>query len=172
MKDTDLAWFAGIIDGEGSIGIGRSSPSKYNGVIYVAQVQLVNCEKKLMDHAEKILNDMGLSKRICTSHRERNGYIGVEYYLNIQRQADVKLVLETIYPYLISKKPQAEIVLEFVNERIAAKHRVVAHGGKYQKTYTGNEDRYVERLKPLNKHRPRKHDETKTGEKESGTISS
>ena len=149
MNDIEKGWLAGILDGEGSIGIGRSKQGER--YIYVAQVQMVSCGYPIIQKYQELVNSLGMTKTITTSRRERSGYIGEEYYIHIGRQQDVKTLLEFIKDSLVEKQEQAEIVLEFVNKRIAANHR--GRGNPHNRTYDGTEEDYCQRLSKLNRKR-------------------
>lgn len=146
MNDIELGWLVGIIDGEGSIGITRS---KQKGrYIYTAQIQMANCDLRIMEKYRDLINSLGMSKKMqCECYTRKQWQ--PQYYINIQRQRDVKLLLETVIDHLVGKREQAEIVLEFVNKRIAANHR--GQKGPYQVTYDGTEEEYCRRLAKYNR---------------------
>ena len=153
MKKVEYGWLAGIIDGEGSIGIAKRYQRGRS--IYTAQVQVTSCDKRIVDEIVRIINLFGIEKKICVSSRKRKGYIGVEYYLNLQRLKDVKILIEEVKEYIVSKKRQSEFVLEFVDHRIKVDHRNKRDlNGKFiGGTYTKRDEELYQKLKKLNKKR-------------------
>ena len=110
MKKTDLAYIAGLFDGEGSIGLNKTK--NYNGtgsVYYRLLVQVCMVEEYIPQWLH--LNFGGsLSKRIMVKPR-RN----ITHWQIANRKAAE--FLKVILPYLKIKKPQAEVALEFQSQR-------------------------------------------------------
>lgn len=95
MNDTDLAWAAGFIDGEGCISI-RTSGNYYGCVLTVVQ--------KFPSPLLKLQTMFGGS----IAARDK----GAAYQWRITSNPKVIEVLTLLYPYLLVKKPQAKLVLE------------------------------------------------------------
>lgn len=153
-----LAWFGGIIDGEGSIGLCKTHKGKTKtGYIIVPQIQVSNRNKVLIDEVSSILKELGVKSAYCIHRRFENLKWSDEYQIHISKHADIIKLLETIRPFIISKTQQAETVLEFCKNRLG-KHRVHVKGkfGQFVKTYDGSELVLYEKLIPLNKKGTRK----------------
>lgn len=102
-----LAYLAGIIDGEGSIGITKVTPKRYTNPRYTARIMLANVNKEVM---ELFANTFG-----GTISEERVPNRQLIYRWRKVGNPITKEVLTKLYPYLIIKKPQATAVLEFLN---------------------------------------------------------
>ena len=107
MKKTDLAYMAGIIDGEGCIRIGR--------------IQSPYC-KRPFDHRATIQIGMTSQPVLLWVHHNFGGCLGVgrnesvrtkkTYQWSISAQQGTKLI-KSLYKYLIEKKYQAKLFVEF-----------------------------------------------------------
>jgi hypothetical protein len=115
IKQTDLAWLAGIIDGEGSIGVGyRESKNSYQ-----TQIQLENTNVALMDRAVSIAESVGVNPRLTTrvKNQLKNPKWKVSYRYCITKHSEIELLLQALIPHLTAKKAQAILLLEWVQDR-------------------------------------------------------
>lgn len=116
--ESQLGYLAGIIDGEGTIGCyfyhdrGNQSP-RYG-------IWIVNTDKRILDQCKTTIHEIGLEKVFMgirnykpTNFKKTPSKV---WYIQISRKADVKTLLETITPLLISKQEQAQLILNFFNE--------------------------------------------------------
>ena len=136
MKETDLAYIAGFIDGEGSISIIHHA-TKSKGIRWDTRINITNTNKEVL---EFISNILPVKHRLFYEDERRNPSWKKRWYLVINRQKDIKLLLELIYSYLILKKKQAEIMLKFIDSRLS--HRT----GRY----TEYEIELIKKLRKLN----------------------
>ncbi len=109
MKKTDLAYIAGIIDGEGSITMGYCNKS------LVAKVTVVNTKEWLLQWLRMAF---GGSVHLKTEKRGKDWKPC--YMWSIGARGALEF-LQSIYPYLRLKKPQAEVAIKFLKMR-AYKH--------------------------------------------------
>lgn len=108
MKKTDLAYIAGIIDGEGSIMITKTIQDKY--LWYVLRVSVGSTNEWLPCFLKIAYGGYIYKKR---DKRPQNSQCW-EWDLQ-SRQALV--FLQDILPYLHLKKPQAELAIRFQQAR-------------------------------------------------------
>lgn len=102
----NLAYLAGIIDGEGSIGLEHLSPTKSRKKsYYVCRLTVINTSKKLMERLVNTFNG---------SYNTRKKIEGRKlcYRWHVFGD-DLEKALNLLFPYLDLKKPQAELVLEY-----------------------------------------------------------
>ena len=110
IKKTDIAWLAGILDGEGCIWIHKSPPNPKKGEIstkYYLSVRISMAHKKTIFHIQKILKFGNSIKR-----RKLKLHYQTQYaweVASLQALAFLKL----IYPYLVTKRKEAKIGMEF-----------------------------------------------------------
>ena len=134
------AYLAGIVDGEGSISIGKHIRKTKIGdtcTLYMARLNVVNTNLEVMNFITKVFGKHYLGKERTTSknrtlptnvsddHKLRvlNPNWNICYRWQINGTYAVLEILEKLYPYLIIKKKQAEIVMEFCRKRRNAKKR-------------------------------------------------
>ena len=118
IKETDLAWLAGIIDGEGSIGASKSKSSTGKDA-YSIQLQIENTNLPMMEKFVNITEKLGAHRRLKTSVKNinKNPKWKNSYRYNITKQSEVKAILGAIRPYLVAKEPQANLILEWIEHR-------------------------------------------------------
>lgn len=109
MKRTDLAYIAGIIDGEGCISIERRryAEGKYKKIV---SLTVSNTEEWL---CQWLKLSWGGRIRIRIDKRENH----LPLYNWVVYRAKAIEVLKVILPYLKIKKPQAEIAIGFQSRR-------------------------------------------------------
>ena len=101
MTDVQLAWLAGIIDGEGCI---RVSFSKN---CYSAGVIITNTDKLMMD---TIISLTGLGKVHLQRRKDKSKDC---LYWDIYSNKDILDLLTRMLPYLVVKKVRARICIDF-----------------------------------------------------------
>jgi len=101
----DAPYIAGLIDGEGGIAININHRTP--GIDFVASVILGMTHKETIKRmAEVIGTKMSYEKRKLPAKPL--------YKVRIFKQADIEQILLELIPYLITKRRQAELVLEFI----------------------------------------------------------
>lgn len=109
MKNTDLAYTAGIIDGEGCIHIRKQWDKRYKGCYkYTMMVSLASTDEWLPRWLQLA---WGGSVRLNDRSKDNPKWKSAYQWQVASRIA--LLFLEAISPYLIIKKPQAEIAISF-----------------------------------------------------------
>lgn len=115
-KDTELAWLAGLWDGEGSITI--FTHVEKNGAKKICPTLLVvNTDQTIIAEAARLLDEMGTSFAVFERKNPSDKHKDC-YQLSTRNMAYIKTVLEAILPYLVGKKPQAQLVLRYVNKKL------------------------------------------------------
>ena len=107
LKDTELAYLAGLIDGEGCICISRSSKTLR------ANVSIFNTSPYLIKWLESKFPDEIAYKKQSQIMKHKDSY-----RFSWNRIISIKFLLERIYPFLIIKKPHAGVMLDFCNYRL------------------------------------------------------
>lgn len=112
---TEIAWFAGLVDGEGSIQIHAnpvSKTSKNKRVIYRLTIQIG------MTHYPTLvlIRDMWGIGSLCPSRLTAK--LGRKpYWIWTAKSNDTLAILELCLPYLVTKKAEAEIGIYFQKYR-------------------------------------------------------
>lgn len=110
MRESDLAWCAGIVDGEGCISIGRYYPnSKQHNKAPVYRPSLVvnMTHKPTIERLASLLECGSISKHSeCRLTRKQAWIWAVK-----DRKADA--VLRVLEPYLFTKRAEARMVIGY-----------------------------------------------------------
>ena len=125
-RTEQLAWVAGIIDGEGSIFLTRST-AKSSGKYYYPQVKICNCNLKMIREVVRIL---GLPRKINKIKKVKDYHKQV-YYIYYAANDTIN-VLKLVQPYLIAKQRQARICINLwkVNKLILEKYGMLTKTGR------------------------------------------
>lgn len=138
MRDIDLAWLAGIFDGEGNIGF--EVRSKEGSCINV-RATVTNTDELLINKVLSIYGGLGINSYCQKRKRHSNdGHIRKPCYdLQVHRLREVKILLEAILPFLTTKKERALLAVEYCDIRINKRDKVTANRfAKY-----GDEERSI-----------------------------
>jgi hypothetical protein len=106
--DTECAWLAGFVDGEGTIGLGLGRNDR---TIHV-YLTIPNTNLTNMARARVLLRSiLGRDVRVAKPARKERRPI---YVIAIQNQREVKVIVELIRPWLVGKRPQADLMLDYI----------------------------------------------------------
>lgn len=107
-------YIAGFFDGEGSLFVSYID-DKY-GIRTQPKLRMSNnCEEVLRVIQERT---GGKVKKTGNTNKERLGYKET-YYLEVLKRQDIVSVLKLMLPYLIVKKRQAEIMIDYLELRLS-----------------------------------------------------
>lgn len=120
MKKTDLAYIAGLFDGEGCIGIYLNQSKRTVGGRKLSHYRLA-CVVALTDEFLIHLLQMHFGGEFYTCKKRKDTY-RIAYRWSVYSKRALAF-LEAVLPYLRIKKPQAEIAIEF--------QKTMRHRGKY-----------------------------------------
>lgn len=110
---TDLAWLAGIIDGEGYVTLaGRKQRTRPN---YIACLEITNTEALLIQRVQRICGQLGVHLHL-KEFAPRSG-CKVAWKLEAHRFTSVGPILVATLPYLTGKARRAIKVLDFIHRR-------------------------------------------------------
>lgn len=117
MLNTDLAWLAGIWDGEGSITI-FSHTEKTGNTKLCPTCCVVNTDVNIVNKVRRILEELGCSF-VLHEHKPKNKKHKLQWRLTTRNMTYIKIFLEAIIEYLVGdKKAKGEIVLSYVTQRL------------------------------------------------------
>lgn len=145
---TDVAWLAGVLDGEGSFvanwirdrRIGKYRIPTYFGINIT--IHLSNTSLTMIEEAQRILQTVCHKKfKIGSNHHHTQRCDKVIYTMVVTGQASVAAACEALIPHLRTKRTQAQTLLEWSQLRRANRH--------LKKRYTYEEYEIVDRVKEL-----------------------
>ena len=106
--ETDLAWAAGLFDGEGTLGLYKnSSTGRYCYIMFRVKM----CTKGDVEEFGRILG-----VKVRKYKAEKRAWKPV-YTVTLNGMGKVKKALEALLPYLRGKRKQAEVMLEYLRFR-------------------------------------------------------
>lgn len=111
LSETELAYIAGIIDGEGHIGL--TIQKKKNQAIAIAALLSVNNGKR--EIIDWLTLRLGGKVRFY-QHNGSTSWNGFYLWANRSPQ-EIGIILKAIRPYLVIKRDQADIFLEWLQTR-------------------------------------------------------
>jgi len=111
LTEVEKAYLAGIIDGEGSIGISRDyRPNRRHSPFHRARMRITSTNLDLIEYLKTKVGDQG-KYHICT-RPSRDINRKTTYEIEMGDRLTAKLLHEVL-PYLIVKRKHAENVLAF-----------------------------------------------------------
>lgn len=123
-SEAELAYFAGIIDGEGCFAMHR------RGHIYGTTLQVGNTDLLLMQWIHRHFGgSLALERRANPNHQHMWRWCA--------KASDLDLIIRSLIPYLITKKRQAELFLAYratLNGKASAGPRARGVGATTAKT--------------------------------------
>ena len=110
IPDIILSYIAGIFDGEGCVRIAKMAPTKYGtvNIIYELQLNIVNTNKDIIEFLYKTIGCGHISK---IDRSKENKKIIYRYSISNKKASQL---LDLLLKYLIIKKKQAKIAINFV----------------------------------------------------------
>lgn len=116
-SQTDLAYLAGIIDGEGWIGLQKRLNKRW--WTYLPCIRVTNTDPNIIQRVCEIWDGLGVSGHIYETEQGPSVSNGKNVmYIQIQKQSVLRTVLEAIIPYLVGKKARAIMLLRFLNKQV------------------------------------------------------
>lgn len=112
--DTDIAWLAGLVDGEGSVGVSSNKP----GHGHKTSIQLCMTHKPTIDRAMEVIAALGCrgqtytyTEKDPTKHRDA-------HLLTVRRAWDIRLLAQQMVRFSVTKRLHWALMLEFVESRL------------------------------------------------------
>ena len=119
LKETDWAWLAGFIDGEGHIAIRRGYAENTNTTRrtrtsdswtwYSARVSVHNTDIPSMEKASAMMDGTLVKRKLQASNLREM------YTVEITARSKVQALLRKIVPYMVTKRQMAQLLLDFAD---------------------------------------------------------
>ena len=119
-SQTEIGWLAGIIDGEGYLGlsVAKELRTKAPSQQVTPMMHICNTDEAIILRTKDILNKLGI-KGYCRVHNNYGASRKVVYKVQIKRQKALKVLLDCVGEHLTgNKKERAKLMLEYCNSRI------------------------------------------------------
>jgi len=111
LSETDKAYIAGFIDGEGSISIKRWKSKPSHQESWGTHIQITSVERNILEYISKKAGQGKIIKIKLSNYRGRENQR--DYYKIAISSRRAVILLKAILPYLKIKQRQAEIAIEF-----------------------------------------------------------
>jgi len=120
---TKYAYAAGLLDGEGCIRIGKRLPRNGRSTAYNLNVQISQKDGKMIDW---LYGNFGGVVYLQRKHNDTT-------WIYVWIVTDIKAFdfLKKVLPFMIYKKPQAELAIRFQQRRIFEHKRTNGEKGRY-----------------------------------------
>ena len=146
MKDTDLAWLAGIWDGEGTISIFTHTEKTGNQKICPC-VSVVNTDIAIINKVRKTLEEIGCNF-VLQERQPKNSRHSKQWILTTRNMSYILLFLSAVLPYLTGNKQQAaEIIHDYCKRRNEKIQRIPSKGST---PYDEEDWSYLEKYDSMN----------------------
>jgi uncharacterized glyoxalase superfamily protein PhnB len=152
-----LAWLAGILDGEGSLEVGwtnqyRKDKARLPTKMMYCRIKVGNTDVFMIREISRIYSGLRVGFSYRTYKKSNSRYWVID--IKTQGKGNCRKLINAVYPYLITKIQQADKMLEIITYRES-----VGYGGfraKYNPNYKPLEQdetliRLIEELKALKK---------------------
>src|SRR5579885_581002 len=117
-RDVDLAYLAGVIDGEGTITLERNGTRRLHGQMgFSPKVIVANTNHALLQRVVNVFDALGVNPHIKTQAAGSNNRGRMMYWIVVAGLAKCGRILRPILPHLVAKDGQARIVLDFIERR-------------------------------------------------------
>lgn len=124
-KETDLAWLAGIVDGEGCFSVKRpivrKTYMKGKRTSYQLWLVICNTSKPMMDRIAQILTDNGVGHKALRKVWKGTRATRWQWWLEVQRKHELLKITELLLPHLTAKRDEAHVVAWFLRKACQVK---------------------------------------------------
>jgi hypothetical protein len=140
VHDVDLAWLAGVIDGEGCFSIYGGSRKDAVTPSPAAYLSITNSNSLLLKRCVEIFDELNI-KYLYNDPKNGHQQGRKVMRIRVKNYSSLRRLIELILPFLIGKADQARVMLEFVT--------LAGQRGKLK-----SQDRTVlmNKIKELNRH--------------------
>lgn len=118
LNKAQLGYIAGVIDGEGSISIIKAS-TKYN-FSYQLRLIVTNTDYRMLKWLKDTIGYGNVAERKRSKYKPNWSNVYV-YAITANKAKDL---LKAVYPYLVIKREQADIAIEFTKTILAQKNNI------------------------------------------------
>jgi len=131
-----IQYIAGFFDGEGGVYVTQKTDKRFGKGILVRNIrcQVTNGDIKVLKMIQQKYGG------VIREKQREEGWKPV-FYLEIASQKDILKFLQDIEPYLIVKKEQVKLAIQYLKSRLLHQH----------KRYTNEEIKIVEKIRNLTK---------------------
>lgn len=113
----DLAYLAGIIDGEGWVGLQKRLQKRW--ITYKPTLRVTNTDSNIINRVYEIWESIGVSGHIYEQEQGPSVPNGKQVmYIQLNKASDIQKVLEAVIPYLVGKKARAVMLVRYLTKTV------------------------------------------------------
>lgn len=113
LTDAERAWMAGFFDGEGSVGLYR----KFKEGVFYAVTTRINVSQTDRTVLDKFYGVFGGALTLISRPDRKNSKHTQYWTWTCDSTASANLFLQTVRPFLVGKAEEADIVMEYIDNR-------------------------------------------------------
>lgn len=115
----EIGWLAGIVDGEGYIGMIACYDKRRSGSVQIdVQMHICNTDEAIILKCQEIIRKIGVNPYIRASKGHTNVKKDV-FKIQIKHMRKLKIVLDVLLPYLVgNKQERAKLIIKFIELRM------------------------------------------------------
>lgn len=151
MSD-DLAWLAGIIDGEGAVAITRHVDG--DSIHYSTYIDIGMSHQETLKRVASILESIGITDVLARRQAPQSINNQVMFGVRVTRLSAIRTLCEAVLPLSTTKQKHLTEMLHYVERRLDGvtlnEEGRIAAGPGYRKPYTEDDARSYATLKRLN----------------------
>lgn len=148
QQATDWAYLAGLVDGEGCISICPAHKKGGSTQLNVSLHVLNNTNAKLIDWVAETLARYDIPHYVYWAGKRNYRNSRPCGLVALRRRTGIKKFLLHVLPYLVGKRRQAELLLEFVESRITVFETAQRNSESW--TYKDRDFEITRQIKALN----------------------
>jgi len=115
VTEYDVAWLAGIYDGEGWFSLKHKHTNRDGWSGVNLSIGIVNTDSAIINRVDWLLDGIEVPHVIREKVHDK---WKTRYDIEVKKFSHAKVLISRLLPYLIGKRGQAELLLRFINRRL------------------------------------------------------
>jgi hypothetical protein len=112
-REVDIAWLAGIIDGEGCLSVDFKLAE--NGKNYLSvKIRVINTDVRMIQKCARVYQELGVVFYYNVNRKTKAHYKD-QTAIIVASQGSCKKILEAIRPHLANKQMVADVMIDIIN---------------------------------------------------------
>jgi hypothetical protein len=117
-KIADIAWLAGIIDGEGCFSVKKPVRRGTGRACHQVWLVLCNTSSAMVDRAADIIVGLGCKRPALKKVWKGKKATRWQWWLHVAQKNDLLTITEALLPHLTAKRVEAEVVAFFLRRAV------------------------------------------------------
>lgn len=113
-NQTDIAWLAGIVDGEGCFSVKNPVKRGVGRTCHQVWLVLCNTSRSMVERAAQIVSDLGCQRPAIRRVWKGEKATRFQYWMDVVQKSDLLVVTKALLPHLTAKRCEAEVIVWFL----------------------------------------------------------